>query len=88
MLLLKITKFSQEVQNIFVDAMSVKKNSKIYFFGFLMQKTQFFRFYRLKMFFENFNTHCILTLINNTLVLGSLFFFEVIRRYLKISVKY
>ena len=88
MLLLKITKFSQEVQNIFVDAMSVKKNSKLYFFGFLMQKTQFFRFYRLKMFFENFNTHCILTLINNTLVLGSLFFFEVIRRYLKISVKY
>ena len=66
-----------------------KKNSKIYFFDFLMQKTQFLRFYPLKkMFFENFNTHCILTLINNNLVLGSLFFFEVIRRYLKISAKY
>ena len=66
-----------------------KKNSKIYFFDFLMQKTQFLRFYPLKkMFFENFNTHCILTLINNNLVPGSLFFFEVIRRYLKISAKY
>ena len=59
------------------------------FFGFLMQKTQFLWFYPLKkMFFENFNTHCILILINNNLVSGSLFFFEVIKGYLKISGKY
>ena len=62
---------------------------KNYFFDFLMQKTEFLLFYLLKkMFFENFNTHCILILINNNLVLGSLFFFEVIKRYLKISGKY
>ena len=62
---------------------------KNYFFDFLMQKTEFLLFYPLKkMFFENFNTHCILILINNNLVLESLFFFEVIKRYLKISGKY
>ena len=72
----KGTTFSLEVQNIILNAMSVKKILKIYFFfDFLIQATQFVQFYPLKkMFFENFNTHCILTLINNDFVPGSLFF--------------
>ena len=70
----KGTKFSLEVQNIILNAMSVNFKN-LFFFDFLIQATQFVRFYPLKkIFFENFNTHCILTLINHDLVPGSLFF--------------
>ena len=40
------------------------------------------------MLFENFNNHRILIFIINNLVPGSLFCFEVIKRYLKTGARY